>query len=423
MKRILFDVARWDIYLHRDARGLEPVDRADPPRRQFEDELFGRLYAGELASLPRGGGDPRLQSWAEGVHAACDQLPAFSRLSGECRGDAGAAAAVVETLMAELAPRFEQLARPDPPQLRRALRSACERAATHVEALREAGAGLEHVAFGRGAGTSCGQIANRTAGAAVWLAQRLSRDERLRRIALLAGRFKRIAAHKRHAKVRHGSDEVTDVALGADLGRLLPVELARLTHPRLRLAALRDLVERKALQYELRGTASLGRGPLVVALDKSGSMEGQPDIWATAVALALLDTAQRERRPFALLGFDARVKYEALVAAGQALPEDGLFIACSGGTSIQAAVLRGLDIIEANPGALRRADVVVVTDGVSDATGAPAVRTRAASLGVSILGIGIGVEPSALAPWCDEAHAIDDLSNLDDRAAEALFAS
>ena len=51
------------------------------------------------------------------------------------------------------------------------------------------------------------------------------------------------------------------------------------------------------------------RGPisLMLVIDKSGSMEGQPDLWATAVALALLERAWSERRPFALLGFDASV--------------------------------------------------------------------------------------------------------------------
>ena len=255
------------------------------------------------------------------------------------------------------------------------------------------------------------------------LAARLKLDERLRRIAALAGRFKRIAASKRRQRVKHGADEVTDVEQGADLGRALPVELAKLTHRLLRLDFMRALLERQTLQYRLEGTASLGKGPLVVLLDKSGSMDGPRDVWATAVALALLDQAQRERRTFALLGFDSRVKFEAVVNPADALPEEGLFVSCGGGTEIAAAIARGLEIIRTHPGALRKADIVLVTDGGSDASEAGKLRESAAALGVTILGLGIGVEREWLLPWCDEVHAVTDLSTVDDASATALFAA
>jgi uncharacterized protein with von Willebrand factor type A (vWA) domain len=255
------------------------------------------------------------------------------------------------------------------------------------------------------------------------LAARLKLDERLRRIAALAGRFKRIAASKRRQRVKHGADEVTDVEQGADLGRALPVELAKLTHRLLRLDFMRALLERQALQYRLEGTASLGKGPLVVLLDKSGSMDGPRDVWATAVALALLDQAQRERRTYALLGFDSRVTFEAFVNPADALPEEGLFVSCGGGTEIAAAIERGLEIIRTHPGALRKADIVLITDGGSDASEAGRLRENAAALGVTILGLGIGVDREWLLPWCDEVHAVTDLSTIDDVSATALFAA
>ena len=39
------------------------------------------------------------------------------------------------------------------------------------------------------------------------------------------------------------------------------------------------------------GTEPLAKGPLVVLLDESGPMDGDKDIWSTAVALALLEIA------------------------------------------------------------------------------------------------------------------------------------
>ncbi len=417
MKRIINDVPRWSIYLHRAARGLDQVDRSDPRELRFEDELFERFYAGELEQLPLELQDSELRGWAEKVHAACSQLPNFARLAGECRGDADAAATAVETLMAELQPHMQD----DQAALRRSIRSGCDRASAAIEEQRESAEGLEQVTFGRlpGTGTVNGEV--RPCSAARELARRIRDDHRLKRIALLAGRFKRIAAMKQRQKVKHGADEITDVEQGADLGRLLPSELARLVHPKLRLAMLRDLSERRCLQYALSGTETLGKGPLVVCLDKSGSMDGPPDTWATAVALALLDIAQRQRRPFALLGFDDIVKQEVIVKPGEKFPAAELFLSCGGGTEISSVVSRGLDIIEQNPGAMRKADIVLITDGGSAIDMAPALRGRAVALGVTILGFGIGIDHGALAPWCDEVVGVVDLDRVDEKSAQLLF--
>ncbi len=135
------------------------------------------------------------------------------------------------------------------------------------------------------------------------------------------------------------------------------------------------------------------------------------------------DHAQRERRMYALLGFDYRVKFEALVKPGEPLPEEGLFVGCAGGTEISAALTRGLEITRGHPGALRKADLVLVTDGGSDPSAAPKVREEAAELGVTILGLGIGVEQEWLLPWCDEVQAVSNLSTVDDAIAAPLFAA
>jgi len=161
---------------------------------------------------------------------------------------------------------------------------------------------------------------------------------------------------------------------------------------------------------------------VVVLLDKSGSMEGEKDIWATAVALALLAVAHRQRRPFALLAFESIVRFEVVVEPGGDLPDEALFVGCGGGTDIGAAVGRGLDIIAERPGVMRKADVVLITDGWSDADPAPVLRKRARDLGVTTLGASIAVGIEVLAPWCDQSIAIERLDTLDEKAADQLLA-
>ncbi|HEY0839817.1 MAG TPA: hypothetical protein VGD74_06500 [Vulgatibacter sp.] len=146
-------------------------------------------------------------------------------------------------------------------------------------------------------------------------------------------------------------------------------------------------------------------------------MDGQADIWATAVALALLDVAQRERRPFTLLCFDDRIRYQANVRPGGKLPEEALFVPCGGGTDVSLCVGAALEVIRTATGAMSKSDIVLVTDGESDSTTAPVLRERAGRTGVSILGFGIGIPPAALEPWCDEVHAVRDVDRLDEDIA------
>ncbi len=417
MKRFLFDVPRWHVFLHREARGLPPVEDNDSPHLKLEDELFDRLYAGGSERIDVADATD-WKAWAEKLHSMCTELPTFSRLAQECLGDADASALAVEKLLETLKPHMQQKAQDvQPPTLRRAVTSACDKASVAIEVHREASEGLAGVGFG-----SSTHLGDKKSGSpAQRLSSRLKNDDRLRRIALLAGKLKRIALTKQKAKVRHGADEVTDVELGSSVSRLLPSELMKLAHPKLRLPLLASLTEGKAMQYRLEGNASLGRGPLVVCLDKSGSMDGERDIWATAVALALLEVAQRQRRAFAMLAFDGIVKHEAVVDPGGQLPEDALFVACTGGTNITGVIHRALEVIEESHGAMKKADIVLVTDGGSDTSAAPAVKHRAAELGVTIFGLGIGVETALLMHWCDEAHAVTRLDTADEAVAESVF--
>lgn len=421
MKRLKFEVPRWHLFLHRDARGLPRASSDDTFELKFQDELFERLYAGDAEELDVQEQEASSKAWAEKFHEEASKLGDFTRLADQCRGDTDAAATAVQALIDQLKPLLRSQQEIEERHLRNALRVGCAAAASAVDEQRDAMDGLVGVAMGVGSAPGAAGAADGTH--ARTLARRLKDDLRLKQIALLAGRFRRIAARKHRERTRHGADDVSDVEQGGDLARLLPLELAKLMHTRTRLAILRDLAERTALQYRLQGTEAKGKGPIVVCLDKSGSMSGPADIWATAVALALLEIAQREHRAFAVLCFDAHVRYEVLVPAGGELPAEALLVGCSGGTDIQLCLDRALTLIAENQGSIRKADVVLITDGQSDGLYAERVRTRAKDLGTSILGFGIGIPEQALLVWCDGAYAVQDLARLDDASAEALFAA
>jgi uncharacterized protein with von Willebrand factor type A (vWA) domain len=135
------------------------------------------------------------------------------------------------------------------------------------------------------------------------LFKRVRGDPALRRICELAGRFRRVAQSKQRMKASHGLDDVVGVELGGDVGRLLPVELAKIALPELELDTLRRIVERQAMCREHHSVEPVGKGPVIIALDESGSMSGTKTHTAKALALALAWIARQQRRWCALVAY------------------------------------------------------------------------------------------------------------------------
>ena len=135
------------------------------------------------------------------------------------------------------------------------------------------------------------------------LFRRVRGDPALRRICELAGRFRRVAQSKQRMKATHGLDDVVGVEPGGDIGRLLPAELAKLMVPELELDTLRRIADREALCREHHAVEPAGKGPVVIALDESGSMDGAKIHTAKALALALAWVARQQRRWCALVAY------------------------------------------------------------------------------------------------------------------------
>ncbi len=158
-----------------------------------------------------------------------------------------------------------------------------------------------------------------------------------------------------------------------------------------------------------------------MCVDKSGSMNGDKDIWATAVALSILDMAHRQKRTFILLGFDDEVFQKCVVRVGAPIPKEHLMVAPRGGTDIAKVLDLALNAVETRK-IMHRADIILITDGESDDSTAEEVRARAEAADVSIFGIGIGITPEAIKPWCDDAHVVTDMGVMDEKIAGSLFA-
>lgn len=177
----------------------------------------------------------------------------------------------------------------------KAAAKACAAALEEVAAANEAS---EMCGLGNGDGTKR-LDAKRLAA----MHNRVKKSSRLRKIAEQAGRFRRLAQSKQRQKVGHGVDEVVGVTIGNEIAKLLPSELATLTDDDFGLDTMRRLLESQTMVYETRAMEPVGKGPIVVTVDESGSMDGEKIETAKGLALALAWIARKQRRWCVLVGF------------------------------------------------------------------------------------------------------------------------
>ncbi|MEZ0152393.1 MAG: VWA domain-containing protein [Candidatus Reddybacter sp.] len=184
--------------------------------------------------------------------------------------------------------------------------------------------------------------------------------------------------------------EMDGIERGDDINRMLPSEMALLCHPILKTLWHAKRAERLLLLYQHqgkrglgkkdegardkkgslseqghKGKSSLGRGPIIICLDTSGSMHGEPEHIAKAVILEALKIAHREQRPCHLFAFSGpqQSTFHQLDLRRGGLIELLKFLQFSfhGGTDLPQALKLALEK-QAEEG-WQKADILLVSDG------------------------------------------------------------
>lgn len=195
-------------------------------------------------------------------------------------------------------------------------------------------------------------------------------SNRLKDIAEMAGKMLIIAKKAQKEKINRKSGGIVDIEIGSDISRCLPSELIKLFDDDLEILFYRNLVENSLMQYKQESDEILGRGPIIVALDSSGSMsEFNKHLWAKAVCLALYRIAKDQKRIFAIIPFDSQ-------------PSDTMFfdtdrtkiieemkqiadIQCGGSTNFFDTLQQAFSVIESknNRNQFKPSDIIMITDG------------------------------------------------------------
>lgn len=167
------------------------------------------------------------------------------------------------------------------------------------------------------------------------------------------------------ARIPMKTPEYAGVAVGDDLKRVLPQELALFDEePDL---FYYKYFQKSLLLYDLEQAHQLNeeaaRGDMVVLIDESGSMSGDPVAYAKAFAFVLREEAKKDQRRAHLVSFahDEKDLCELRPEATQREAAEWLQRFINGGTDFVPPLNKAFQIIKEER--LRNPDVVFLTDG------------------------------------------------------------
>lgn len=190
----------------------------------------------------------------------------------------------------------------------------------------------------------------------------------------------------REVQTEFAPHEVHGLTLSDDISRMIPAEAATLGHPVLKYLWHARRIEHALLTYRVQGVMvervsnesdvvteverpkpppKAERGPIIICLDTSGSMHGEPEIVAKAIVLEALRVAHAEKRACYLYAFSGPgdVAEHELRLTEQGLAEFLKFLACSfhGGTDVAEPLHRAANRLQ--EAGWQRADILLVSDG------------------------------------------------------------
>ncbi len=205
--------------------------------------------------------------------------------------------------------------------------------------------------------------------------------------------------------VEHGApSDIEGVTMGNDITALLPMEMAimsddqlsnlfayRFATRRLQTFRYKSNMMKQARRVEVRKARQ--KGPMIVCLDTSGSMQGQPEKIASSLIIKLLQVALRQERDLLLVAFSTTAKLFD-VRRNRTRFFDFLRKECGGDTDDTQMLQAVMHTIAENP-AYGSADVLLISDFKFDVPGVGIMRqvNTLREEGTRFYGLQIGVAP------------------------------
>lgn len=146
-------------------------------------------------------------------------------------------------------------------------------------------------------------------------------DPEIVRLANMIGRTGSISADTPGGRfLRSSKSDISGIIVGDDLNCVLPAELALLGDKATENIFLHRYSQKRlqvfASASHSRSIEKKEKGPIFMCIDTSGSMEGEPEMMAKTLALAVAIVAQRQNRPLVLINYSHIVSFFFLQKLG-----------------------------------------------------------------------------------------------------------
>ena len=403
----------------------------------FSYEVYSSLYDPEGTKQL---GIPAADTeWVQALHEEIEKMPEFESLAKNTCGDPDLSAMAAIQILTSLRgvvgemtmPEKEKGKKDDGVTAKDKCRAAMRKAAKEAQQdVLKAKVMLNGIAPGLGNPPPLHKQNKEEEERRLALAYDLLAQGNLNTVMECVGRLVSTKKGKKKEVTKYGKSEVYGLELGNDLARMLPQELVNLKHPKLRMLTLAKYADRGLQQYRLRGKEKVGRGPMIILLDQSGSMtnmleEGAKNKQqlergqlAAAIAIACVSKAAKEKRACSVVSFARYVNWtKTMDEHGNGLKDLVMEIAtsqCSGGTNFERPLNEAFSL-KNNP-SNEKADFVFITDGNADFPHSAEERlAESKKTGTMLYGVtvGGGSMSATVRSLCDSVVEIQNLDYQD----------
>lgn len=273
-------------------------------------------------------------------------------------------------------------------------------------------------AWGLGTGDTC-HVAFQNKKDAI---ERIRRSSKLNKLTDLVGRFKESAITEQKKKAKHGAVEIKSVTVGDKIQDTLPSDRMNLCNDTTKKDFYRRMTEHQLMTYSKEAHKQKNKGPIIVCVDTSGSMQGDEEVWSKALSVGILEVAQMQKRDFACIIYSSHADDPIVIKKDEIAPQK--IIDCAerfhnGGTNFEAPLNKALELIKDST--FKDADIVFITDGdcyVSDTFSRKFNQIKEEkqfkTMGV-LVNMGRGhVSDSSLKEFCDSITLVSDIADLKD---------
>ena len=277
-------------------------------------------------------------------------------------------------------------------------------------------------AWGLGSGSEC-HVAFQNKKDAI---ETIRRSSKLKKLTDIIGKFKESAITEQKKKAKHGAVEIKSVTSGDKIEDTLPSERMNLVMEPTKKDFYRRMTEHQLMQYSKEAHKQKNKGPIIVCVDTSGSMQGDEEIWSKALTVGVLEVAEMQKRDFACIIYSDHADEPIIIKKNEIAPNK--IVQCAekfhnGGTNFESALTKAMKLIESST--FKNADILFITDGdcgVSDAFLKKYRHTKEEkdfrTLGV-LVNLGRGhVSDRTLKEFCDSITLVSDIAELTDGTSE-----